>query len=109
MKKLDWEQDILNRQRNIVFPDTVLNEGRFYRNIFSRDAYFTPGQRIGLVMFGIFNLTLGLVGLFSGSLISMGIFGLMIIFGLGMIVRAIVPSKPSRLTRLRGYRRPRIR
>lgn len=38
MKKEDWEQDIFNRQRNIVFPDTVLNEGRPYRNIFSRGA-----------------------------------------------------------------------
>jgi hypothetical protein len=37
MKKQEWEQDIINRQRNIVFPDTVLNEGRFYRNLFSRE------------------------------------------------------------------------
>ena len=45
-----WERDIINRQRNIVFPDTVLNEGRFYRNIASGKAIFTVGQKISLVV-----------------------------------------------------------
>jgi hypothetical protein len=44
-----WERDIINRQRNIVFPDTVLNEGRFYRNIASGKAVFSLGQKIGLI------------------------------------------------------------
>src|SRR5216683_7937654 len=30
-----WEQDIRNRLRNIVFPDTLLNTVRGYRNILS--------------------------------------------------------------------------
>jgi hypothetical protein len=38
MSLTDWERDVLNRQRNIVFPDTILNEGRFYRNIASGKA-----------------------------------------------------------------------
>jgi hypothetical protein len=46
----DWERDVLNRQRNIVFPDTNLNEGRFYRNIATGKAVFTPGQRISLLL-----------------------------------------------------------
>jgi hypothetical protein len=49
MKIQEWERDVINRQRNIVFPDTVLNEGRFYRNIASGKAVFTVGQRISLL------------------------------------------------------------
>ena len=45
-----WERDILNRQRNIVFPDTNLNEGRFYRNIASGKAVFSRGQKISLLI-----------------------------------------------------------
>src|SRR3979409_756795 len=46
MSLQEWERDVLNRQRNIVFPDTNLNEGRFYRNIASGKAVFSRGQRI---------------------------------------------------------------
>jgi hypothetical protein len=63
MKRKDFERDIINRQRNIVFPDTVLNEGRFYRNIFSRDAEFTRGQRIGLGLIGLFFIAMGTFGI----------------------------------------------
>ena len=44
-----WERDIINRQRNIVFPDTNLNEGRYYRNIASGKAVNTLGQKISLL------------------------------------------------------------
>ena len=43
MSLKDWERDVTNRQRNIVFPDTNLNEGRFYRNIRVRQGGFQPG------------------------------------------------------------------
>lgn len=46
----DWERDVINRQRNIVFPDTMLNEGRFYRNLASGKAVFTLGQKISLLV-----------------------------------------------------------
>lgn len=124
MKKVEWEQDIINRQRNIVFPDTVLNEGRFYRNLFSRDAEFTTGQRIAMVFFGLcIMLGPGCVGL-SGSLSSLlqanassGIFELVpfcltaafVLLGAAIVFRGVFPPKPSRLIRLRSYRRPRIR
>ena len=49
MTRQEWEQDVINRQRNIVFPDTNLNEGRFYRNIASGKAVFSRGQKISLV------------------------------------------------------------
>lgn len=45
----DWERDVISRQRNIVFPDTVLNEGRFYRNIVYGKAVRTLGQRLSLL------------------------------------------------------------
>lgn len=50
MSLKDWERDVLNRQRNIVFPDTNLNEGRFYRNLASGKAIFSKGQKISLLL-----------------------------------------------------------
>ena len=46
----EWERDVINRQRNIVFPDTNLNEGRFYRNIASGKAVFSWGQKVSLLL-----------------------------------------------------------
>ena len=41
-------QDIQERQRNVVFPDTVNNEARFWRNIFEGRQRLTLVVRIGL-------------------------------------------------------------
>jgi hypothetical protein len=123
MKKQEWEQDIINRQRNIVFPDTVLNEGRFYWNIFSRDAEFTHGQRIGLIIWGLSVLVPGCVGLADsisalaqsrGGLAAFWTYPALFmlwftVFGIILILRGAFPPQPSRLIRLRSYRRPRIR
>ena len=49
MNQQQWERDVINRQRNIVFPDTNLNQGRFYRNIASGKAVYTLGQKISLL------------------------------------------------------------
>jgi len=46
----EWELDILNRQRNIVFPDTVLNEGRFFRNMVSGQIPLNSVQKIGVLL-----------------------------------------------------------
>ncbi|MGB8128544.1 MAG: hypothetical protein WCG81_02015 [Candidatus Angelobacter sp.] len=54
MSLKDWERDVTNRQRNIVFPDTNLNEGRFYRNIASGKAVFSTGQKVCLVVIVLF-------------------------------------------------------
>jgi len=53
MNKHVWLQDLRNRQRNIVFPDTVLNTGNFYRNILSRGASFNPAQRAGMIIMSL--------------------------------------------------------
>ena len=54
MSLKDWERDVINRQRNIVFPDTNLNEGRFYRNIASGKAVFSLGQKVCLLVIVLF-------------------------------------------------------
>ncbi|HXA83999.1 MAG TPA: hypothetical protein VNZ47_02920 [Candidatus Dormibacteraeota bacterium] len=63
-----WERDVLNRQRNIVFPDTVLNEGRFYRNIVYEKAVFSRGQKVSLLivpMYFLIILSAGIAGAIS--------------------------------------------
>jgi hypothetical protein len=46
--KDEWLRDIEARQRNIVFPDTAENEGRFWRNIISGKRSLTLAQWIGI-------------------------------------------------------------
>jgi hypothetical protein len=47
----EWEQDVRARQRNIVFPDTVQNEGRFWRNLTSGKQKLTIVQCVGITLF----------------------------------------------------------
>jgi len=54
----EWERDIASRQRNVVFPDTVQNEARFWRNLGNQP--WTPTTRIGLAILGVF--AFGLLG-----------------------------------------------
>lgn len=54
MSLKEWERDVINRQRNIVFPDTNLNEGRYYRNIASGKAIFSVGQKVSLLIILLF-------------------------------------------------------
>jgi hypothetical protein len=73
MSLKEWERDVINRQRNIVFPDTTLNAGRFYRNIVYDKAVFSRGQKIGLLVLPIYYLIVTFVvlaGLISDSLLS---------------------------------------
>lgn len=68
MSLKEWERDVLNRQRNIVFPDTNLNEGRFYRNIASGRAVFSVGQKVSLLivpMYFLIILSAGVAGAIS--------------------------------------------
>lgn len=51
-----WEQDIRNRQRNIVFPDTLLNTVRGYRNILSGRMKLNALQRFCMIMLGFMYL-----------------------------------------------------
>jgi hypothetical protein len=47
-----WLHDVEARQRNVVFPDTVQNEGRFWRNLGNQG--WTTTSKIGLLVLGIF-------------------------------------------------------
>ena len=48
--KDDWLRDINARQRNVVFPDTVQNEGRFWRNIWSGNQRPSVSQWVGILL-----------------------------------------------------------
>jgi hypothetical protein len=63
-KREEWLQDIEARQRNIVFPDTVNNEARFWRNIIEGKQRLTVVQKVGI----------GLVGLTAGAIVFLTIF-----------------------------------
>jgi len=46
----EWLQDINARQRNTVFPDTVQNEGRLWRNLASGKQKLTIVQIVGIAL-----------------------------------------------------------
>jgi hypothetical protein len=48
----DWLRDVESRQRNTVFPDTVRNEGEFYRGIANRPL--TRAGKVGFVLLSAF-------------------------------------------------------
>ena len=50
-KEDQWLQDIRARQRNIVFPDTVQNEARFWRNLGKQP--FNASTHVGLALMAI--------------------------------------------------------
>jgi hypothetical protein len=45
-------RDIERRQRNIVFPDTVQNEARFWRNL--GNPPFSTSAKVGLALIALF-------------------------------------------------------
>lgn len=47
-----WLRDIEERQRNVVFPSTVQNEVRFWRNLGTTP--WTTWTRLGLAILGVF-------------------------------------------------------
>ncbi len=47
-----WLQDVEARQRNVVFPNTVQNEARFWRNLSKQP--FTTSTKVGLGILGLF-------------------------------------------------------
>lgn len=119
MSLRDWERDVVNRQRNIVFPDTNLNLGRFYRNVASGKAVFSVGQKVSLLLVLAFFIVVHAVDfastaavLFSEdrasdrawslepSLISL----VWLIFWVFLAVKGLVPQ-PAVRKRRRGYRR----
>lgn len=118
MSLQEWERDVRNRQRNIVFPDTVLNEGRFYRNIASGKAVYTLGQRISLLI--VLGYVMAVTSVMLASVIGeflaegdyrRGSFALLsslyllgtLLFWIFLAVKGLLPAAPVRKRR-RGYR-----
>ena len=119
MSLKEWERDVINRQRNIVFPDTNLNEGRFYRNIASGKAVFSVGQKICLLSIVLFVTIMTSFGLAEaiGSIMAQrdlqgkvtGLWGglyllAILFFWIFLGVKGLIPASPARKVR-RGYRR----
>lgn len=118
MRRKEFEGDIVNRQRNIVFPDTVLNEGRFYRTQFSWETEYTNTQRICLGLLGAFLMATGSLWLAAMVGESKHGFNLFILYflviavgvvgmGVTLILRGLIPPQPTRLKRLQTASRPR--
>ena len=120
MKLREWERDVINRQRNIVFPDTMLNQGRFYRNIASGKAIFTRGQRISLLaIVGFFILVhvtdfAGTFGeflakdhsQFRGWVLWPSFYSLIwLLFWIFLAIKGLFPAPARPSKRRRGYRR----
>jgi Na+-transporting NADH:ubiquinone oxidoreductase subunit NqrE len=63
----EWEDDIAQRQRNVVFPDTAANEARFWRNIVSDKRKLSRTQSLGIAVMALILLA-SLVGLISTQL-----------------------------------------
>jgi hypothetical protein len=118
MSLKEWERDVINRQRNIVFPDTNLNQGRFYRNIASGKTVFSRGQKVSLLLILAFFIGVNAVD-FAGrvSLVitrrshvrgwdvwpSMGSL-IWLLFWIFLTVKALLPQPAIRRVR-RGYGR----
>ena len=106
----EWERDVRNRQRNIVFPDTVLNEGRFYRNIASGQAIFTPGQKISALamIFWFLFISAGDVALALGmgkrDPEAIFVSFIWLLFWIVLAVKTLIPASPPPRKRRRGFR-----
>ena len=100
-----WWDDLYYRQRNIVFPDTVLNEGRFFRTLVSGEIQLNVAQRIGAIIlaagmmlsgsFGAAMLLAEMIAHFKESWIFAvptltNVF--IIVFGIILIVRVFSPA-----------------
>ena len=115
----DWERDVINRQRNIVFPDTNLNEGRFYRNIASGKAVFTTGQKVSLMLIAAYFIAVNAVDFANAFAVfvnrdrevvrtwilwpSIGSF-IWLLFWIFLTVKALFPPAPPVRKPRRGYR-----
>ena len=104
----EWEEDLRNRQRNIVFPDTVLNEGRFYRNAVSGKIPLNLVQRLGLFILGIFMsvsgafamaMSIAVIWRNGGIAWVLGLAGLiwLLFIGVGcsLIIHAVFPNSAA--------------
>jgi len=123
-ERRQWEEDLRLRQRNFVFPDTVRNEGNFYRTLLRGKRPLAGVHRIGLILLAIPFLLGGCGGLaysiaqffnpedeFSRWLrliVGGGIAVASCLFGVLMLFRALLSSPAPKPAGSAGlYKRPR--
>ncbi len=67
-RQAEWQRDIENRQRNVVFPNTAENEARFWRNLSDR-------KWNGVVVAGLVLVCLTLAGALAGFIsVELGVY-----------------------------------
>lgn len=93
----DFERDLIERQRNVVFPDTVANEGRFWRGLLAGGQKLTRFQRFALAVVLVavavtWSLALGLMIFGLGTYGGVGIRIAMVLFPLAAAFLMILDS-----------------
>ena len=96
-----WLQDVQDRQKNIVFPQTVENESRLWRNIATRPPTkltWVGLSILGLFVFGIAAITLAIIGRLAwvvalGTLLIFGPIFLVIGWATRRNLRKVEPSR----------------
>jgi hypothetical protein len=77
-----WLQDIDARQRNLVFPNTTMNEVRFWRNLGTTPSNLAA--KIGLAILAIFVFGLGaaiLIATFKAGVLWFFLLGMLLFCG----------------------------
>jgi hypothetical protein len=81
-KRDQWLQDVEARQRNVVFPDTVQNEARFWRNLGKQP--WTTSTKVGLGALGLLGwgfLAVVLVATFQAGVTWAFVLGMILFCG----------------------------
>ncbi|HXO34043.1 MAG TPA: hypothetical protein VN901_16965 [Candidatus Acidoferrales bacterium] len=102
----EWLRDVEARQRNVVFPDTVQNEARFWRNLGKGPS--STSAKAGLVVLAIFvfvSAAMILVATYTGGVLWEFVLG-MILF-CGSIFGAIAWATRRSLRNMENTRRKR--
>jgi hypothetical protein len=105
-KREEWLRDVNARQRNVVFPDTVENETRFWRNLGTGPS--KTSTKIGLAILAIFVFGFGaaiLVATYQGGVLWEFVLA-MILFS-GSIFGAIAWATRRNLRNIQNARRKR--
>ena len=64
-KRREFQDDLSARQRNIVFPDTVRNEGMFFRELADGKRSLNRIQRIGVLILAAVSIIFGTIPFMS--------------------------------------------
>jgi len=77
-----WLQDVENHQRNLVFPDTVQNEARFWRNL--ANTPWKASTKLGMAVLAIFVATgigMFVVAAIQGHIVWAVALGMILLWG----------------------------